>query len=73
MEFWEQNTKFQIVGKVDNIGAIHRAESNISNNQTKYVNTKYHFVIELLENRTVKTELVGSENIDSNMFTKSLG
>jgi hypothetical protein len=49
------------------------AENNMSNNQTKHVNTRYHFVRELIEEGIIKIEFVKSENNDSDIFTKNLG
>jgi hypothetical protein len=73
LEFWGQKIEYPIVIKVDNIGANYMAENNMSNNQTKHVNTRYHFVRELIEDGIVKTEFVRSENNDSDIFTKKLG
>jgi hypothetical protein len=57
---------------VDNIGAIYMVENNMSNNQTKHVNTRYHFVRELIEDGKVKVEFERSEINDSDIFTKNL-
>jgi hypothetical protein len=48
-------------------------ENNTSNNQTKHVNARSHFVRELIEDGIVKIEFVRSENNDSDIFTKNLG
>ena len=73
LEFLQQEVEYPIEIKVDNIGAIYMAENNSSNNQTKHVNTRYHFVRELIEDGIVKIEFVRSENNDSDIFTKNLG
>jgi Reverse transcriptase (RNA-dependent DNA polymerase) len=73
LEFLEQDIIFPINIMVDNIGAIYMAENNMSNNQTKHVNTRYHFVRECIENGIIKVEFVRSENNDSDIFTKNLG
>ena len=73
LEFLRQEIDFPINIKVDNIGAIYMAENNMSNNQTKHVNTRYHFVRELMEEGIIKVEFVRSENNDSDIFTKNLG
>ena len=73
LEFLKQEVEYPIEIKVDNIGAIYMAENNSSNNQTKHVNTRYHFVRELIEDGIVKIEFVRSENNDSDIFTKNLG
>ena len=44
----------------------------MSNNQTKQMNTRYHFVRDLIEDGTVKIEFVRSENNNSDIFTKNL-
>jgi Reverse transcriptase (RNA-dependent DNA polymerase) len=73
LEFLKQEIEYPINIKVDNIGAIYMAENNMSNNQTKHVNTRYHFVRELIEDGTIKVEFVRSENNDSDIFTKNVG
>ena len=73
LEFLNRKIKYPIVINVDNIGAIYMAENNTSNNQTKHVNTRYHFVRELIDEGTVKIEFVRSEKNDSDIFTKNLG
>ena len=73
LEFLKQEVEYPIEIKVDNIGAIYMAENNSSNNQTKHVNTRYHFVRELIKDGIVKIEFVRSENNDSDIFTKNLG
>ena len=45
----------------------------MSSNQTKHVNTRYHFVRELIEDGIIKIEFVRSENNNSDIFTKNLG
>jgi hypothetical protein len=73
LEFLGQNIDFPINIVVDNIGAIYMAENNMSNNQTKHVNTRYHVVRELIEDGMIKVEFIRSENNDSDIFTKNLG
>jgi hypothetical protein len=73
LEFLGQEIDFPIIIKVDNIGAIYMAENNMSNNQTKHVNTRYHFVRGFIEDGTIKVEFIRSENNDSDIFTKNLG
>ena len=72
LEFLEQDIKYPIIVRVDNIGAIYMAENNMSNNQTKHVNTRYHFVREIIADGTMKIEFVRSEDNDSDIFTKNL-
>jgi hypothetical protein len=71
LEFLGQRIPINIM--VDNIGAIYMAENNMSNNQTKHINTRYCFVRELIEDGIVKVEFVRSENNNSDIFTKKLG
>ena len=49
------------------------AKNEPSNHQTKHINTRYHFVRELIEDGIIEVEFVRSENNDSNIFTKNLG
>ena len=37
------------------------------------MNTRYHFVREIIDDGTMKIEFVKSENNDSDIFTKNLG
>ena len=64
-DFLEQKIKYPIIINIDKIGAIYMVENNMLNNQTKHVNTRYHFVRDLIEDGTVKIEFVRSENNDS--------
>jgi hypothetical protein len=73
LELSGQEIDFPINMMVDNIGAIYMAENNMSNNQTKHVNTKYHFVRELIKDGKVKVEFERSEIYDSDIFSKNLG
>jgi hypothetical protein len=73
LEFLGQEIESPIKIQVDNIGAIYMAENGASSNQTKHVNTRYHFVRELIEDGTLMIEFVKSENNDSDIFTKNLG
>ena len=58
---------------VDNIGTIYMAKNESSNHQTKHINTRYHFVRELIEDGIIEVEFVRSKNNNSNIFTKNLG
>jgi hypothetical protein len=73
LEFLDQDINYPMKIRVDNVGAIYMAENGSSNNQTKHVNTRYHFVRELIEEGTVTVEFVKSQNNDSDIFTKNLG
>ena len=73
LEFANITICYPIIVHVDNIGAIYMAENGSSSNQTKHVNTRYHFVRELIEEGIMKIEFVKSENNDSDIFTKNLG
>ena len=73
LEFADVTIRYPIIVHVDNIGAIYMAENGSSSNQTKHVNTRYHFVRELIEEGIIKIEFVKSENNNSDIFTKNLG
>ena len=49
------------------------AENGNSNNQTKHVNTLYHFTRELIEEGTIEVKFVKLEDNNSNIFTKNWG
>ena len=67
----KEDIKHPIIIKVDNIGAIYIAKNNTSNNQMKHINTRYYFVRNYIEDRTIRIDFVRSENNDSDIFTKT--
>ena len=73
LEFADRTIRYTIIVHVDNIGAIYMAKNGSSSNQTKHVNTRYHFVRELIEEGIMKIEFVKLENNNSDIFTKNLG
>ena len=68
----KEDIEHPIIVKVDNIRAIYIAKNNTTNNQTKHINTRYHFGRNYIKNGTIKIDFVRSENNDSDIFTKNL-
>jgi hypothetical protein len=57
---------------VDNVGAIFLCKNSTSSNRTKHVDTRYHFVRDMIEANLVKVFFVPSEMIVADIFTKNL-
>ncbi len=71
LKFLELDIEKPIRIYVDNIGAIYLAENSSSGIRTKHVDTRYHYVRELIP-ETVEVEFVKSEQNDSDPFTKNV-
>jgi hypothetical protein len=57
---------------VDNIGAIFLAANRIASNRIKHVDTRYHFVRDLIESNLIKVFFVPSDKNVADIFTKNL-
>ena len=68
LEFLGVKVELPIEVHVDNIGAIYLSKSATSSNQTRHIDTRYHFVREYIENGI----LVKSEDNDADIMTKNL-
>ena len=60
-----------IVVKVDNLGAIYVANNAGISVRTKYVDIRYYFVREYLENGVVLVQFVNSSRNKSDIMTKN--
>ena len=66
------SVKYQVMVRLDNVGAIFMA-SNITNTYyTKHVDIRYKYVSEFVEDGVVKIVFVKSADIDSDILTKNL-
>ena len=74
LEFLEVDFKMPMKIRVDNNGAIYLANNASSGNRTKHVDTRVHFVRELIQSepKVVDTEFVKSEDNTSDTFTKNV-
>ncbi|GKB67153.1 hypothetical protein Tco_0928565 [Tanacetum coccineum] len=54
----------------DHQSAIHLLQNHVFQKRTKHINVHYHFVIEVLEVKTVEVLKVGIEHIDADALTK---
>jgi hypothetical protein len=61
-----------IVVKTDNIGAIFMSENALTSFCTWYVDTRYHFVREFIEDGFIKIKFVHSVENDSYLFIKNI-
>ncbi|KAE8740313.1 hypothetical protein FOCC_FOCC014187 [Frankliniella occidentalis] len=58
--------------KIDNQGAIKKAEGQTNTERSKYIDNKYHFIQEEIQRRRVKLEYVRSAKNHADIFTKLL-
>lgn len=60
-----------IIVNVDNIGAIYLANNSSTNQRTRHIDVRYHFVREYVEEGTVKIVFVQSKENIADIFTKN--
>ena len=58
--------------RVDNMGAIFMSGNNSSSARTRHVDTRWHFVRELVEDKVIEVVFVRSKDNKSDMYTKNL-
>jgi hypothetical protein len=58
--------------KTDNIGAMYMAQNASSGVRPHHVDTRYHYIREIVEDRIIKIEFVRSIDNDSDIFTKNV-
>jgi hypothetical protein len=58
--------------KVDDVGAIFMAENMSTNNRTKHIDTRFHFVCEYIEEGGIKIVFVKTEDNKADQFTKNV-
>jgi len=66
------NMKLPIVVSCNNVGAIFMAKNLSSGVGTKYVNTRYHFIKEYMEDDSIKTVFVKSCDNDADLLTTNV-
>jgi hypothetical protein len=66
------DVELAIVVKTDNIGAIFMSQNASTGVRTRYVDTRYHFIRENVEEDTAKINFVRSCDNSSNIFTKNV-
>ena len=64
--------KLPIICRVDNTGAIFIAENATTTSRTKHIDTRYHFVRELVEQGFIKIVFVKTKENIADMFTKNV-
>jgi hypothetical protein len=65
--------KLTIVVTSDNVGAIVMAENSSSEVRTRHIDTRYHFVLEHVEDGFIKIVFVESEDNNADIITKNVG
>ena len=58
--------------RVDNVGAIYIAENPSTSQRTRHIDTRYHFVREMVNDEYIEIVFVKSENNLSDGFTKNI-
>jgi hypothetical protein len=61
-----------VVVRVDNMGAIFMSENASSNTRTRHIDTRYHFVRELIEDKVVEIVFVKTKDNTADGFTKNV-
>jgi Reverse transcriptase (RNA-dependent DNA polymerase)/gag-polypeptide of LTR copia-type len=64
---------FPIKVFLDNTGAIHMTKNRTTGGRTKHIDTRYHFIRELVDDGTIEVNFVGTADNEANMFTKNVG
>jgi hypothetical protein len=64
--------KTPVLVRVDNMGAIFMTENTSSNSRTRHIDTRWHFVRELVEDKTVEIVFVKSGDNKADGFTKNV-
>ncbi|GKC72511.1 hypothetical protein Tco_1118394 [Tanacetum coccineum] len=54
----------------DNQGAIHLSQNHVFHERTKHINVRYHFIIEVLEAKTIKVVKVDTKHNVTDALTK---
>ena len=57
---------------VDNIGAIHMSQNQMSSSRTQHMDTRCHYVNDLQDNGVIKVRFVRSEDNASDIATKNV-
>jgi Reverse transcriptase (RNA-dependent DNA polymerase) len=61
-----------VIVNVDNVGAIFMAENSTATSRTRHVDTRYHFIRELIEDGIIKIIFVRSGKNRADGFTKNV-
>ena len=72
VEFLGMEVNYPIEVFVDNIGAIFLSKTAKTNNHTKHIDTRYHFVREYIEKGVLKVIFVKSKDNVADFMTKNL-
>ena len=72
LEFMNIPVKYPITISVDNVGALYLSRSASSNNRTKHIDTRVHFIRDYQEDGKVLFQFVRSEENDADIFTKNV-
>ena len=66
------DVQLPIVVKTDNIGAIFMSQNASTGVRTRHIDTRYHFIREIIDDGLIKIEFVRSKENDSDIFTKNV-
>ena len=57
----------------DNIGAIYMTKNWTTSGRTKHIDTRYHFIREMVRDNILSVNFVGTKENQANMLTKNVG
>ena len=66
------DVQLPIVVKTDNIGALFMSQNASTGVRTRHIDTRYHFIREIIDDGLIKIEFVRSKENDSDIFTKNV-
>ena len=72
LESLGMKVKYPIIVKVDNVGAIFMSENITATNRTRHIDTRYHFVYELVEDGVILIQFVRTKANKADPYTKNV-
>ena len=63
----------QITLKVDNKSAISLCKNPVFHDRSKHIDTRYHFIMQCVEDGKVEVEFIGTNGQLADVLTKALG
>ena len=67
------NEELKVKLMVDNQSAITLSKNPVHHNQTKHIDTRYHFIRQCVEDKKIEIVFIWTEDQLADIFTKALG
>jgi hypothetical protein len=64
--------KYPIIVHVDNIGAIFMSENITATSRSRHIDTRYHFIREVIEDGVIKIQFVKTAENKADLYTKNV-